>query len=172
MNGRFSLRNVLSIFALTAAWLALWQTISFANIASGLVVSSAVIFAGLGTAGKGSIRPVALLHLLGVVTLDLIQSTASVARAVLSPTDRTDEAVIGIDLPPGGADHLLLFTLAITLTPGTAVIDADKDDGIIYVHLLNSADTQATIAHVHRLVDLANAALPVGSGAHTQEAPA
>ena len=158
-----SIRKVVEILALTAAWCALWRTISFANIAAGLLIGTVLAFSGYSTSGRGSVRLGALVRLAGLILVDLAKSTAGVAYEVLTPTDSTDEAVIGVALPPHERDHLLLLTLAITLTPGTAVVDADTDQDIIYVHLLYADQRDEVTAHVLRLADLAHEALPVNT---------
>lgn len=163
MKVMFSPRNIVSIVMLTAAWCAMWRTISIANIAGGLILAMLVTFSGIGTSGVGSIRIGPLLRLLGVVLKDLFSSTVSVAYEVLTPADHTDEAVIGVELPDCARHHLLFMTLAITLTPGTAVVEADTEANIIYVHLLHGDERDAVVAHVKRLADLTCEALPVGT---------
>lgn len=169
MKVGLSVRNILMIVALTAAWCALWRTLSFANVASGLVFASLMTFAGLGTEGKGSIRPVALAQLGWFVLRDLTLSTISVAYEVITPNDNTDEAVIGVELPAEANDHLLLLTLMITLTPGTAVIDSDVDESVIYVHALYGQQRDEVVEGVLRLADLACRALPVPASSATSE---
>ena len=87
----------------------------------------------------------------------------SVALEVLTPTDRTDEAIVAVPLPTESRRHLLLLIVAVTVTPGTAVIDADPDTGTLYLHLLHSDRRDATVAHVEELAELACKALPVRS---------
>ncbi len=158
-----SLRRIFTIIALTIAWCALWRTVSIANIASGLIVSAFATSPRLGTAGLGNVRFGPLVRLIALVLVDLVKSTVEVATEILTPTDRTDESIIAVSLPPTGRNHFLLLVIAITLTPGTAVVDADVDTGEIYLHLLHDRNRQATIDHVHVLAELAAAALPVGT---------
>ncbi len=160
--GFFTVRRLATIVALTAAWVGLWGTISFANVAAGIVVATVVVFSGLGTSGQGSVRIVPLLQFLKLVTIDLVQSTVGVAREILTPTDYTEEGIIAVPVPSHSKNHLLLLTIAITLTPGTAVVDADPDTGTLYLHLLHLERRNETVAHVEALAELACAALPVG----------
>jgi multicomponent Na+:H+ antiporter subunit E len=161
MRPWFSIRRVLTVAALVFVWCALWGEASVANLASGLLVAVAIVASGVGTGSPGSIRVGPLLRFAGLVAIDLASSTVSVAREVLTPTDRTDEAIIAVDLPRETRMHLLMMIVAVTVTPGTAVVDADADTGTLYLHLLHAERTDTTRAHVRRLADLACQALPV-----------
>lgn len=153
-------RRLGAIFALTAAWCALWGEISIANVAGGLVVAALATTGGAASPLRGSVRPLALGRLIGIVVVDLAKSTVAVAREILTPTDYTDEVVVEVPLEPELRDHMLLLTVAVTLTPGTAVIDADSDTGVLTLHLLHADQTDSTIAHVETLARTAAEALP------------
>jgi len=149
-----------SLIALTAAWCAMWGSISIANLAGGLVLSAIFSSTRIGTPGRGGIRIRPLFRLITLVFVDLVQSTIAVAREVLSPEDTTNESIIAVQVPLEARDHLLLLVVAITLTPGTAVIDLDADANVIYLHLLHDDRRADTIHHVNELAQLACAALP------------
>ncbi len=156
----FGPRRLSAVVALTAAWCALWGEVSIANVAGGLVVAGAATTAGTAPPLHGPIRPLALARLVGIVVVDLAKSTVAVAREILTPTDHTDEVVVAVTLGPDVREHMLLLTVAVTLTPGTAVIDADADTGILTLHLLHADQTESTIAHVNHLARAAADALP------------
>ncbi len=147
--------------ALTIIWCGLWGCISFANVAAGLLVSLAVTTAGLSTSYRGGVHLVPLAKFCWLVLVDLVRSTVSVGAEILTPTDRTNESIVAVQVPIASREHLLLLVATITLTPGTAVVDADPDNATLYLHLLHDNHRAATVAHVERLADLANAALPV-----------
>lgn len=153
-------RRILTFVGLVAAWCALWRDISAANILSGILLSWAILWLGFGNGAAGGVRLIPLLKLIALVARDLAASTVSVAREVLTPTDYTDEGVIACPTPAGGTRHLLLLVVAITLTPGTAVVDADPDTGVLYLHLLHADRSDETIAHVQELATLACEAFP------------
>jgi multicomponent Na+:H+ antiporter subunit E len=155
----FTRRRVVTIVALTAAWCALWGSASAANLVSGVVV--AAVASTLGRPSRtGGIRIVPLVKLIWLVAVDLVVSTAVVVREVLTATDFTDEAIIALPIPPEGRAHLLLMYVAITVTPGTAVVASDADATSIYVHLLHADRRDEVEAHVARLFELADRALP------------
>ena len=157
----FTLRRMISVVTLTAAWCALWGSVSFANVAGGMVIATIVTVPALGTPGVGGVNLVPLVTFALVVLRDLLASTLSVAYEVLTPPDNTEEAIVAVDLPGNSRAHMLLIVVAVTVTPGTAVVDVDAMKGRIYLHLLHAERADATAAHVRRLAELACAALPV-----------
>lgn len=161
-NGRerIRIRHVLTGLLLVAAWCALWGSFSVANIASGVVLATLVLGAGIGSECRGGVRLRPLVQLAGLVFVDLIRSTASVAGSVFSPDARVDEAIIAVRLPASARRHLLLLVCAVTVTPGTAVVDADPDDGTLYLHLLHADEIDEVRSHVERVAELADQALP------------
>ena len=159
--GFFSLRRIITVVALVAAWCAMWGSVTVANIVSGLVVGTIVSIPVIGTPGVGGVRIVPLSKFAWLVTKDLVASTFSVAYEVATPTDYTDEAIVRVDLPGNSRSHMLLIVVAVTVTPGTAVVDVDPDSGRIYCHLLHGERAEATAKHVEELAELACQALPV-----------
>lgn len=172
MTGWFTLRRLVTIAALVAAWCALWGEVSVANLLSGAIVAVAISATGIGTPGRGGIRLLLLARFVGLVAVDLVVSTITVAREILTPTDYTEEAIIAVPVPIETRSHLLLMIVAVTLTPGTAVVDADPEGGVLYLHLLHADRREATTTHVQELADLACRALPVPpEAAATAEVP-
>lgn len=160
LRRQLTFRRAVSVVALTGAWCALWGSPSAANVLSGLVVSAAATTLGM-PARSGGVRLGPLLKLIWLVAVDLVVSTAVVVREVLTPTDFTDEAIIAIPIPPAGRVHLFLSYVAITITPGTAVVAAEADASVMYLHVLHADRRDEVEAHVLELFDLAERALPL-----------
>ena len=159
MATRLNPRQITAIASLTAIWCGLWGSASAANIFSGLAVAWGAFALGFGPPSRLGIRLSPLVRLAWLVGVDLAKSTLHVAAEVLTPTDRTAEAIVAVHVPPVGRAHFLLLVVAITLTPGTAVVDTDIESGVLYVHLLHHGRRSQTIAHVERLARLAADAL-------------
>lgn len=157
----FPIRRTISMITLTAAWCALWGSLTIANAAGGALLSAVLTSSLVSTSPGGSVRLVPLMKLISLVMIDLVKSTLSVATEILTPTDRTDEAIIAVQLQPGSRDHLLLLVVAVTLTPGTAVVETDSDTGTLYLHLLHDQRRDETLEHVNELAQLVCDALPV-----------
>lgn len=165
-------RYLILVVGLTFAWCALWGEVSVANILSGVAVSCGLVYLGIRnrtgmdgvTSGRVRLRP--LVSLTALVAWDLVKSTVEVAKEVLTPDDDSiNEAIIAVDLPPEAEHHLLLLVVAITVTPGTAVIDSDLEKRKLYLHILHYDGRDEIEAHVCQLVELAFAAFPASSSA-------
>jgi multicomponent Na+:H+ antiporter subunit E len=165
LSALFTVRRLLTMALLVVAWCALWGELSVANVLSGaLVAAAATVFAGVDRAA-GGLRVVPLVHFVWLVAVDLVVSTLQVAWEILTPTDYTDEAVIAVDTRIDARAHFLMLVVAITVTPGTAVVDADVDTGRFYLHVLHAEKAPEIERHVQRLAELACRALPVEAGA-------
>lgn len=149
------------LVCLTGIWCALWSDLSVANVASGVVISL-ILLAAFGSLDIeiGPINVVAFGKFVLLVAKDAVLSTVSVASEIVTPTDYTDELVASVELPGGAERHLLLLTIAVTLTPGTAVTDTDPNVPSLTVHLLHADRLEATRSHIIELAELANAAWP------------
>lgn len=156
-----TLRRLVTMASLVFAWCALWGEVSVANLASGVLLAAAVSFPSIATPGVGRVRLWPLLQFGALVAKDLVVSTAQLAWDIVTPTDHSDEAIIAVAVPSEARAHLLLLVTAITVTPGTAVVDADPDTGTLYLHLLYSSQSDEVTAHVNQLAELASRALPV-----------
>ncbi len=154
-------RRLLTLALLVAAWCALWGSVSVANVLSGTSIAvAATVFSGVDR-NAGALRIVPLVHFVWLVLVDLVVSTVHVAWEILTPTDYTDEAIIAVDTNAESRTHFLMLVVAITVTPGTAVIDSDGDTGRLYLHVLHAEKAPEIEAHVRHLAELACRALPV-----------
>lgn len=155
-----TIRGFATMTVLTLAWCGLWQDISIANVLSGAALSLLTSAFGIDTGARGSVRPWPLLRLVGVVLVDLVESTINVARETVTPGDGTEEAIIEVQLADDAQRHFLLLLVCVTLTPGTAVVDADPDTGALYLHLLHLDRAKSVAEHVRKLAELADLAIP------------
>ena len=162
MRAFVSPRRLITIALLVGAWCSLWGSASVANVLSGTLLAVTILAGGAGTPSQGGVRLLPLLRFGGLVAVDLVLATFNVAKEVLTPTDSTEESIVAVHLPAESRRHLLLLVVAITVTPGTAVVDSDPDTGTLYLHLLHHDRRDETIEHIERLAELACEALPLG----------
>lgn len=142
---------------LLVVWVALWEEISVANVASGLVVGGLLTtLFPLTRAGVGghpvSFRPLRALHLLGYFLWKLVEANAVVAWEVITPNNEgVQEGVVAVPLT-GSADIVVtLVANAISLTPGTLTLEIDRDPTVLYVHVLHLRNLERVRADVLRL---------------------
>lgn len=152
--------RVVAVPSVVFMWCALWRDVSVANVASGLLVALVIVLGRPPVAPRRRIRPVAALGFVALVAWDLIRSTATVVAEILTPTDRTSERLLPVHLAAEHAHVQHLVLVAVTLTPGTAVVESDTTSRMLLLHLLHGTRAPATAAHVSRLARRAAAAFP------------
>lgn len=157
-------------------WIALWGELTWANVASGVIVVAVVGAIIRPVPRQHRVNPFALVALLGVFAGRLVTSSVTVVLAVVSPTPaRLRSGVVAVQL---STDSLLVATIvadAISLTPGTLTLDARPaaevqpdarpgDGVVLYVHVMgldDPEDVRRDVAGLERRV-LA-AVSPIGS---------
>lgn len=129
---------------LVFVWILLWGTWSWANVVSGLAVALAVtlLLPLPPVVGATRVRPLALVRFVGHFLVDLVVSGAQVAWRALGPAGVTQGAIVRVQLR---ADSDLLLTAVaetLSLVPGSLVLDLDREERLIAVHLLHVADLE------------------------------
>ena len=127
---------------LVLIWMLLWGTWSWANLLSGLVVGVLVTAVAPlpPVVGGLRVRPLPLLRFLGHFLTDLVTSAAQVAWAALRPGGPRTGALVRVALRTD-SDLLLTMTAeAVSLVPGTLVIDLDRAERTLSLHLLHARD--------------------------------
>lgn len=124
---------------LTAVWVGLWGDLSWANLLGGVAVAVAVLLAlpldDVGAHGRVSPRGVACFA--GVFCVQLVSASAQVAALVLQPRRELRSAVIAVLLHGQGDRLLSVVANAVSLTPGTLTLEADRERRTLFVHVLD-----------------------------------
>ncbi|SDN53230.1 Na+/H+ antiporter subunit E [Geodermatophilus sp. DSM 45219] len=138
---------------LVLVWVLLWGTFSWANLLSGLVVAL-VLLALLPlphVVGGARVRPLPLLVFLGHFLSDLVVSGAEVAWQTLRPGGVRSTAIVQVQLRVDSDLLLTMVAEATSLVPGSLVLDLDREQRVITLHLLPArdlADVERKKAHV------------------------
>jgi multicomponent Na+:H+ antiporter subunit E len=156
---------------LTVLWIALWGSITWANVAGGLAVAVAVVlFARLDAASLKTtyFRPQWAAWYVLVLAWKLIDSNVRLAYEILTPGISTHTGTIAVPMRGGSEAVINLVANSITLTPGTMTIDIKRwdvdgdgiDDGeedsvVLYIHGMYTRDIEAVRHDVLRLEALA-----------------
>ncbi len=146
---------------LTFVWVALWRDPSWGTIAAGILAAVGVIVVMPLPRTDASMRvhPVAAARFFGVFIVAVVRSSLIVAGRVLTPWRPVREGIVGVPMRTRHPAVITAVNHAITLAPGTMVIDVHRDDPIVmFVHVLVLDDAAAIHTEVHRLEDLALAA--------------
>lgn len=131
--------RVLALAAMTVMWTLLWGDVSWGNVIGGAVVAMLVIafFPLPPLRFQGRIRPWALVVFLAHFAWDLVVSSAQVAWAAIRPNGEVINALIAVRLRVRSDLNMTLTGEALTLIPGSLIVDADRDTGTLYIHVFD-----------------------------------
>jgi multicomponent Na+:H+ antiporter subunit E len=136
-------RHQLPLFAwLVLVWNLLWGTWSWANLLSGIVVALVVttLLPLPPVVGGMRIHPLRLLYFLGYFLVDLVRSAAQVAWLTLRPGGISRSAIIRVQLRTDSDLLLTIIAESVTLVPGSIVIDLDREERVLVLHVLHVDD--------------------------------
>lgn len=127
---------------LVLVWNLLWGTWSWANLLGGMAVALAVtlLLPLPPVVGGARLRPVALVRFLGHFVGDLISSGAQVAWQTVRPSGIDRSAIITVQLRTDSDLLLTILSESLTLVPGSMVIDLDRDERTLALHILHVSD--------------------------------
>lgn len=124
---------------LIVIWVALWSDITWANLASGILVAAVIAAAyGLWHEGAMVVRPLRVVKLLVIFLVRLTESTFVVARTVVTPRVRIQSGIVAVPLSDAYPDALVTLIADLnSLTPGTLTLDVRRHPTILYMHVLH-----------------------------------
>jgi len=127
---------------LVLVWMLLWGTWSWANLLSGLLVALGVLvlLPLPHVVGGMRVRPLPLLVFLGHFVVDLFSSGAEVAWQALRPGGVGRTAIVQVRLRSDSDLLLTMVAEATSLVPGSLVLDLDREQRVMTLHLLPVRD--------------------------------
>lgn len=139
-------RSISPVMALglTVLWLVLNQTLAPGHIALGLLLGTALSWAGSTLRPlQAKVRRVDLaVALLFVVLVDIIRSNIGVAAIVLGLTGKREINTNFVDIPLDMRDPhgLAVLSMIVTSTPGTVWVGLSRDARVLRLHVLDLVD--------------------------------
>jgi multicomponent Na+:H+ antiporter subunit E len=162
LTTRDRVRNRIAVVAtLVLVWALLWGSFSWASLLSGLAVAAIVLtfFPLPPVTFAGRIRPIGGLRFLARFLYDLVVASAQISWLAFRVGRQPRSAIIAVTLRIHSDLNLTLVAEAVSLVPGSLIIEADRSTGTLYVHILgvsNLADVErarrAVLAVEARLV--------------------
>lgn len=159
------IRRLVIVAWLTLVWMALWESFTWGNLLTGLLIASLATFLVPLREGTPSLgfRPLAALGLGGFFLWKLAEASLIVAWEVATPKDHTSPAVVFIPLHTSSPGIVTAVANMVSLTPGTLTIEADRERSALYIHVLHFKAPDATRAQIYQLERLTMAAFPPGA---------
>ncbi len=127
---------------LVLVWNLLWGTWSWANVLSGIAVALAVtlLLPLPPVVGGARLHPRAFVAFLGHFFLDLVLSAAQVAWQTMRPRAVGRSAIIRVQMRTDSDLLLTIVAESLTLVPGSLVIDMDRGERTLSLHILHVRD--------------------------------
>ncbi len=135
----------MAMVVLVVVWMLLWGVFSWANLISGLVVSAVVIavFPLPPVTFAGRPRPLGLLRFAGRFLTDLVLASAQLAVLAFRFGHQPRSAIIRVPLRVRSDLNLTLTGEAVSLVPGSLIVDTDQASTTLYIHVIGVSDRAA-----------------------------
>ncbi|PZG18643.1 Na+/H+ antiporter subunit E [Micromonospora craterilacus] len=143
--------RIVAVTCLVVVWVLLWGTLSWANVISGLVVAAVLlaVFPLPPVTFAGRIHPLPLLRFALRFLLDLVVASAQIAWLALRVGHTPRSAIIAVQLRVNTDLNLTLTAEALSLVPGSLILEADRSTGTLFIHVIN-VDSLAEVEQFRR----------------------
>ncbi len=159
------------LIALVVLWMLLWGTISWLSFLSGVVVAVFVtrVFYLPPVELSGRFNPFWFVVFLATFFADVIVASFQVALQAFRPSGVRGNAVIAVDLATRSDFIMTLTAIAISLIPGSLVVEVDRDRTILYLHVFGVEDREAVEQFRHKVLSVEHSIVrAVGSKADVE----
>ncbi|WP_164990563.1 Na+/H+ antiporter subunit E [Agromyces albus] len=146
-------RQLPLLVALVALWMFLWDHIDVLTIVTGILLAIAVtrVLYLPPVLLSGRFNPWRAL-LLGLrMMFDVVVASVQVALLAVNPRWTPMNSIIAVQLLTRSDLVTTLTAEAITVVPGTVVVDIDRERGLLYLHAIGTR-TEADLERTHREV--------------------
>lgn len=129
---------ILSV-GLVVIWMLLWGQFTWLSLITGVLLALGVSIVFYLPAVEMSIRinPWYTLVFFARLLFDITRASIGIAWLVLKPRYVPSNAITAIPLRTR-SDLIMTWTAeAISIVPGSIVLDVDREDSILYVHVIN-----------------------------------
>ncbi|TCC00678.1 Na+/H+ antiporter subunit E [Micromonospora zingiberis] len=131
--------RIVAVTFLVVVWVLLWGTLSWANVISGLVVATILltVFPLPPVTFAGRIHPLGTARFLVRFLRDLVVASVQIAWLALRPRHVPRSAIIAVRLRVNTDLNLTLTAEALSLVPGSLILEADRNSGTLFIHVIN-----------------------------------
>jgi multicomponent Na+:H+ antiporter subunit E len=135
------------VVGLVVLWLMLWRSVEPFTILTGVVAAVLVVrvFELPPVPHIGRFRPLAFVVLLGWFAGSVVAASVQVAGqalAALAPSRRPRSGVIAARLRTRDDLVLSLTGIVTSLIPGTVIVEVDRAESILYLHVLRGGTAE------------------------------
>jgi multicomponent Na+:H+ antiporter subunit E len=145
-----------AVVGLVTVWMLLWGVFSWANLISGLVVAAVVlaVFPLPPVTFAGRPRPLGLLRFAWRFLTDLVVASAQLAVLAFRFGHHPRSAIIRVPLRVPSDLVLTLTGEAVSLVPGSLIVDTDQASTTLYIHVIAVPDREAVERFRHDVYEV------------------
>ena len=142
---------------LALIWVLLWGSADVYTILVGLLGGYFVLWVFTRAMGPNLMRQAYGQRIIDIVRFTayfvrlLVKSNLMLAREVLRPTLQMKPRIIRYEIGNLTDPQIVALSNAITLTPGTLVVDVSRDKRTLYVHAMFAQDRARAVAELDQL---------------------
>lgn len=141
------------VLALVALWSLLWDDLSWGTVLTGtvlaLLVTRVLHLPAVELAGRFNV--VWALIFVGHFVVDIVRSSLQVLAIAIRPRCQPQNAVIAVDLHTSSDLLMTVTAQALSLLPGSIIIEVDRRHTTLYIHVLD-ASTDEVLERTRRNV--------------------
>ncbi|GIE95350.1 Na+/H+ antiporter subunit E [Paractinoplanes rishiriensis] len=134
--------RLIAVAGLTGIWVLLWGRPTWINVVGGLLVATVIlmVFPLPPVTFGGRLSLPGLLRLVSRFLADLVVASVQIAVLAFRFGHVPRSAVIAVPLRVPTDLNLTLTAEALSLVPGSLIVEADRARGVLYVHVLGVRD--------------------------------
>jgi multicomponent Na+:H+ antiporter subunit E len=142
--GRSLLRQLPLLVGLVVLWMFLWNQVTVLAAVTGLVVALLVtrVFPLPPVELSGRFDPWRAVVFLVVFVRDLVTASVQVSWQAVRPRGVRHNAIVAVQLHTRSDFIMTMVSEAVSLVPGSLIVEADRERSILYLHALSIDDDQ------------------------------
>lgn len=160
LERRLRLYEIPLNIGLVITWMALWREISWMTFLSGILIAFFMmrVFYLPPVEIAARINPFYILRYIGFFFWNIIVASFHVSWLAIRPKKVPDRAIVAIKLNTSSDFILTVTGLTISLIPGSFIVDVDREDMILFLHVLDADNTvsvqkmRETVWHIENLL--------------------
>lgn len=145
---RVLLHQIPMLLWLVVLWMLLWGAFSWLNLVTGLVIALLVTrvfyLPPIQLSGRFNLWWAIVFAVRFV--FDLFTASVQVAWIAIDPRTTPRSSVVAVSLRSRSDLIMTLVSIAISLVPGSLVVEADRLRAVLYVHVLNTRTAEDVTA--------------------------
>lgn len=154
-------------------WVMLWGELTFANVLSGILVATLLNLAmPIPPSSELDINFGGMVRLFGSWAIDFVKASVNVAWLAIRRADPPPTAIIKVPMRTNDDISLATAMALINLQPGGIIVDIDKREKTLTMHLLDASSTGKVAEQINQLTRIERRVIRAFENRDVHEHPA